>query len=185
MADPVTPGRVIAVTGSPGSGKSSVARILAETSPAPRTAHLHSDDFYNYLRKGRFLPWLPEAHAQNTTVIEALVAASFAYARGGYEVIFDGILGPWFLGPFRGRAAVDAIDFHYVVLRPDRAEAIARVVARDGEAQTDVAAIGGLWDQFADLGELEGHVVATDGMTPDETVALVRDGIESGRFRLE
>ncbi len=109
MADPVTPGRVIAITGSPGSGKSTAAKILAETSLASRTAHLHSDDFYDYLRKGRLPPWRPEAHAQNATVIEALAAASFTYASGGYEVIFDGVLGPWFLAPFRARAASGAI----------------------------------------------------------------------------
>nr|WP_249138327.1 hypothetical protein [Caulobacter sp. S6] len=157
---------------------------MADNSPGERSAHLHSDDFYDYLRKGRLAPWLTEAHAQNATVIEALAAASFTYARGGYEVIFDGILGPWFLAPFRARAA-EGVAFHYVVLRTGREEALARVMARDGADNIDAAAIAGLWDQFADLGEFEKHAVSTDGLTPEATAALVRQGLEAGRFRLE
>lgn len=71
-------------------------------------------------------------------MIEALAAASFTYARGGYEVIFDGILGPWFLAPFRARAA-EGVAFHYVVLRTGREEALARVMARDGADNIDAA----------------------------------------------
>jgi hypothetical protein len=34
-------------------------------------------------------------------VINVLVQAAFGYAQGGYQVIVDGIIGPWFPQPFR------------------------------------------------------------------------------------
>jgi hypothetical protein len=61
---------------------------------------------------GALAPVLPEAHAQNAVVMEALAAAAHAYARGGYFVVVDGIIGPWFLAPFGRKGAA----VHYVVL---------------------------------------------------------------------
>lgn len=40
-------------------------------------------------------------------------------AAGGYRVVCDGIVGPWFLEPFRAAAAGADLSLHYVVLRPD------------------------------------------------------------------
>jgi len=40
------------------------------------------------------LPFLPESAAQNEVVTRVMVDAALAYARGGYEVILDGVLGP-------------------------------------------------------------------------------------------
>ncbi|MFJ2837769.1 hypothetical protein ACIO52_20645 [Nocardia sp. NPDC087230] len=42
-------------------------------------------------------------------MIEAIVAAVEAYSRGGYDVVVDGIVGPWFLPPLRA-LATDMID---------------------------------------------------------------------------
>ena len=58
---------------------------------------MHTDDFYHYLSKGAILPHLPESNEQNLIVIEAFLEAAKRYARGGYDVIVDGIIGPWFL----------------------------------------------------------------------------------------
>ncbi|MBL0693914.1 AAA family ATPase [Comamonas sp. JC664] len=46
--------RVVLVSGPSGAGKSTVARRLAEQSPRSRAVHLHADDFYAYIRKGRW-----------------------------------------------------------------------------------------------------------------------------------
>ncbi len=53
---------------------------------------------------------------RNQVVVDALAAAARAYARGGYFVVLDGIIGSWFLE--RVRIAMD-VPLHYVVLRPD------------------------------------------------------------------
>ena len=58
-------GFVCLMSGSPGVGKTSVSRELAERS---RSVHLHSDDFHGYLRP--CIPaYLPESLDQNITVV--------------------------------------------------------------------------------------------------------------------
>ena len=78
--------------------------------------HLHSDDFWRFIRNGAIPPYLPEAHEQNSVVISALAGAAATYTAGGYHVIVDGIVGPWFVDRFC--AALDPApgQVHYVVL---------------------------------------------------------------------
>ena len=72
--------------------------------------HMHTDDFYHYLSKGAIPPHLPESNEQNLIVIEAFLEAAKRYARGGYDVIVDGIIGPWFLEPW-----LNIVREHYEV----------------------------------------------------------------------
>lgn len=109
---------IVIISGPPGSGKSSVARRLAEQSMYERAIHMHTDDFYQSIRKGYVATWLPEAQEQNIIVLEAFTASAIRYAWGGYEVIVDGIIGPWFLDPWL-KAVQDGLDVRFVVLRPD------------------------------------------------------------------
>ena len=142
--------------------------------------HLHADDFWHAIGHGSLAPFLPEAHAQNVVVMEALAAAAFSYARGGYFVVVDGIVGPWFLAPFRR----DGIAVHYVVLQPPLDEAIRRCRARGGDTLTDAQVIAALHGQLADLGELGGHGLSTAGLDVDGVVAVVAQAVEGGQFRL-
>ena len=69
---------------------------------------MHTDDFYHYLSKGAIPPHLPESNEQNLVVIEAFLEAAKRYVRGGYDVIVDGIVGPWFLEPW-----LNIVQEHY------------------------------------------------------------------------
>ena len=93
-------GQVIVLTGPPGAGKTTVARVTADSLSA--SVHLHADDFWHYIRQGRVAPYLPEAHQQNQTVMDVIAQAAFCYAAGGYQVVCDGIVGPWFIGVLSG-----------------------------------------------------------------------------------
>jgi hypothetical protein len=114
-----------------------------------------------------------------------VAAAAFGYAAGGYLVICDGIVGPWFIGPFRGAAASSGLPFHYVVLRPAEATLLSRAIGRrTSDALTDPGPIRALHAQFADLGEFEPHAIDTTRLTATATAAAVSDGLLADRYRL-
>lgn len=172
------------LTGPPGAGKTTVAELVATDAARP-TVHVTTDQFYRAIRTGFVLPYLPESARQNEVVVEAIVATASAYARGGYDVVVDGIIGPWFLAPFRVAAERDQVAMAYVVLRPDLETTLKRASERAAGELKDVDAITGLYGAFADLGQLEGHVIDTGGMDAAEAAEAVREAVASGRYRLD
>lgn len=87
-------GSLLVVTGPPGAGKSTVARILA--SAATRSALVEGDAFFGFLASGAVEPWLPDSNEQNRVVTEAAASAAGVFARSGYTTLYDGVVGPWF-----------------------------------------------------------------------------------------
>lgn len=173
------PGHILILTGSPGAGKSTAARSLVAASLGP-AVHLHSDDFWHYIRKGAIAPWLPEAQRQNEVVMAVLAQAAEAYAEGGYFVALDGIVGPWLLHAFLSLKQ----PLHYIVLRPPLAAALERCRVRGGDTLTDPGPIRALHARFSSLERLENHVIETAGHTPEETLAAIEAAVVSGCFRL-
>ena len=100
----MTHGRITIITGSPGTGKSTVADKAAMESDMEKSVCIRTDDFFHYLKKGAIPPHLPESNAQNGVVIEAFLETAKRFVRGGYDVYVDGIVGPWFLEPWLGAA---------------------------------------------------------------------------------
>ncbi|MUN38975.1 AAA family ATPase [Actinomadura litoris] len=178
------PDSVIIVTGPPGAGKSTLAARVARS--RPKAVHLHTDDFWHYIVSGGIAPYEPESRTQNETVMDVIAGAAFRYAGGDFATIVDGVVGPWMLDHFHERARRSPpVPVHYVVLRPRRDVALARAQARTAPgALVDRHPILTMWDQFADLGELESHVLDTSADDITETERRVREAIASGAFQL-
>ncbi|OBH15867.1 ATP-binding protein [Mycolicibacter terrae] len=175
---------IFVVTGPPGAGKSTTARALAQT--FPQAVHLHTDDFWHDIVAGGIPPYLPEADQQNQTVLRVIVNAAFTFAAGGYTVVVDGVVGPWMLHHFRdGAAGHPNSRLHYIVLRPNRVVTLTRAKGRTApNALLDAEPILAMWDQFADLNDLEHHVIDTSQQSADDTLKAVATAVPTGRFVL-
>ena len=145
-----------------------------------KSVHMHTDDFYDCLSKGAILPHLPESDGQNLIVIEAFLEAAKRYVRGGYDVIVDGIVGPWFLDPWR-RAVREGYEVQYIILRAGKEETARRAVERPKlEQGMNVELVETMWAQFHDLGIYERHVIDTTNFSIGETISTVKKKIADG-----
>lgn len=172
-------GAVIVVTGPPGAGKSTASSQLVTLTD--RGVLLDGDGFFTAVKTGWLPPRTAESGEQNATVIDALGAAAARFARGGYVVVVDGTVGPWFLERFRAEIFG---ALHYVVVRPNRNAAFARATAHPAPRVHQPDDVAAMYDEFASVGVYERCVVDNSMLTLDETVAAVAVGLSSGRFRV-
>ena len=155
-------GRIIVITGSPGTGKTTTASIVAKESDMDKSVHMHTDDFFHYLSKGAIPPHLPESNEQNLVVIEAFLEAAKRYARGGYDVIVDGIVGPWFLEPWKALAQEDYVERSKL------------------DRKTNIELVETMWEQFSGLGVYESNVIDTTTFTIKDTVSAIKERVACG-----
>ncbi|GEN80572.1 hypothetical protein AFE02nite_23060 [Actinotalea fermentans] len=164
------------MTGPPGSGKSTVAGALVDAFDP--SALVEGDAFFAFLRRGMREPWLPEAHEQNDGVIRAAAAATGRLAER-CTVVYDGVVGAWFLPTFAAAAGVGRL--HYAVLLPPAEVCLERVATRVGHGFTDLDAARHMHAEFARARSVARHVVdvASDDdarTVADRVLARVRDG---------
>ncbi|MBO5031174.1 MAG: AAA family ATPase [Lachnospiraceae bacterium] len=172
-------GRIIVITGSPGTGKTTTSAIVARESDMERSVHMHTDDFYHYLSKGAIPPHLPESNVQNLIVIEAFLEAAKCYVRGGYDVIVDGIIGPWFLEPWRNIVR-GGYEVHYIILKATKEETMKRAIKRSKlDKETNIELVETMWEQFHNTGVYEPNAIDTTNLSISDTVSKIKEKIES------
>jgi adenylate kinase family enzyme len=172
-------GDLIVVTGPPGAGKSTVARALS--SLFEPSALVAGDQFFAFIDRGYLAPWTAEAHRQNEVVIEASAAAAGRLATGGYTVIYDGVIGPWFLETFR--AATGIASLHYAILLPPEALCLERVRTRADHGFRDLDAARHMYTEFASANVDSRHVVVGTEDAAELTLRL-RRLVQDGSLRL-
>jgi cytidylate kinase len=170
---------LVVVTGPPGAGKSSVAGQLA-TARTP-SALVPADTFFAMIKKGYVPPWLPQAHRQNEVIIEAAAAAASRLSEISF-VIFEGIVGPWFLPTFI--SAAQPVDVHYVVLLPPLRTCIQRVRSRSDHGFSDEAVTNDLYRQFVDAGIDDRHLIIEPEAPPAQLAELIMGKLNDGSLQI-
>ena len=170
-------GRIIVITGAPEKGKTTISAVVAKESSMEKSVHMHTDDFYHYLSKGAVPPHLPESNEQNLIVIEAFLEAAKRYVRGGYDVIVDGIIGPWFLEPWL-HIVREGYEVHYIVLRADKEETTKRAIERSKlDRKTNIELVETMWEQFDNLGAYEKYIIDTTQLSVEDTVSAIKEKV--------
>ncbi|EFT9694530.1 hypothetical protein HVJ55_001764, partial [Campylobacter coli] len=106
--------------------------------------------------------------------------AAKRYARGGYDVIVDGIIGPWFLKPWQSLVR-EHYEVHYIILRASKEETMKRAVERSKlDRETNIELVETMWKQFSNLGIYELNVIDTTTHSIKDTVSAVKEKIVSG-----
>ena len=158
--------------------------LYSQTFTSYQTRKFASVPFYHYLCKGAIPPHLPGSEEQNLVVIEAFLEAAKRFARGGYDVIVDGIVGPWFLDPWK-KAAQEKYEVHYFILRASKEETLRRAIARAKlDRELNIELVETMWDQFRHLGHCERYALDTTELSVEETVSTIQEKIDERSYLL-
>jgi chloramphenicol 3-O-phosphotransferase len=179
--DDVAVGEVLVVSGPPAAGKTTMATLISERrSPS---VHLLADDFWGFVKVGYVDPWLSAAHEQNVVVVDAACTSAGVFARGGYHVVLDACLGPWFLSDLI--SLLGAVTVDYLVLMPPWETVLRQLTTRTDHGFTSEDAARHMYREFAStLSGLERHVIDPTGLRPDETADAIELAAAEGRLRL-
>ncbi|MDN6836851.1 MAG: zeta toxin family protein [Lactococcus lactis] len=176
--------RISIITGAPGTGKSTVSEMVADFSPMDKSVHLHTDDFYHYLKKGAIPPHLSQSQNQNEVVMGAILKTAAHFAKNGYDVIVDGIVGPWFITPWK-KLTWKEFKVNYFILRAEKKVTLKRAALREKLSDSkNIELVESMWEQFNNLNDYETNVIDTTYLTAEQTANLILESMLTTKFSL-
>jgi predicted kinase len=157
--------RIIIVSGCPGSGKTTLSKELAKQSPMG--VRIDTDAFYRFLGH-RLDPSKPESKSQNSAVIRAFLRAADSLFQDGYDVVVDGVLGPWWLALMR----IEVPKFEYAILHADLATVLRRTTERamSTQASANSALVRTMHTQFDSISGMDGRTINTSRKNASEVL---------------
>jgi chloramphenicol 3-O-phosphotransferase len=179
-------GPIFLLTGTPGSGKSSVAVALARRFPLGM--HIPVDDLREWVVSGIAHPvpdWTEETARQFALARAGAADLARRYAGAGFAVIIDDVIFPGEAGVTFGEA-LRGEALHRVALRPRLEVALARNAARTTKTfdtamlvPTILALDRAMAAQpYAAMGW---HVIDTSDLDTEETVDAILDRVAGAR----
>tara|TARA_B100001964_G_C14218024_1_gene593812 strand:- start:686 stop:1219 length:534 start_codon:yes stop_codon:yes gene_type:complete len=165
------------VSGSPGSGKTSVSKLLADSDGG---VHIESDHFFRFITH-YIDPSKPESKQQNETVVLAYTTAAKTYSDAGYSVYLDGVIGPW-LFPI-----MDPVlhSFEYAVLFTPEETALVRVAGRNGQDSAKPSVVHRMHKQFANIiADYQKHVFDSTTQTIQDVASELRRRRSGGELTI-
>ena len=178
--------KISLISGCPCSGKTTLANALA--SSEEKSIHLSLDSFFEFLVHP-ISPTLPESHQQNISILKSGARAAKAFLEDGYRVFVDGVILPWallvLLEEFKSEVPVE-----YIVLRASLEDELKRAANRKEDIRLHgevpfAEIVKVMHPSFADLGELEKHVLDTEGLTSEQVISECRKRRKNSEFDLE
>lgn len=143
---------------------------------------IETDKFYQFLAHP-IDPSTPEADPQNHAVLRAFLATAQSFSNDGYDVIVEGVIGPWWLDLIK-TCLPDG--FNYVLLHAALDVLSRRVSARNRASaiHTRAAAVQIMHEKFDALTGFDAHTIHTDDLTPGQIVEQIAARRIAGALRI-
>lgn len=175
---------ILLLTGAPASGKSTVARLIAERSD--HSLHLQVDDLRHMMAKGLAVPradepWTDEVTEQFRWARDTACFMAERYAKESVSVVIDDVCVPADF-PDHYTALLERVRVHKVLLLPSQSALVERLRLRGGAYDQDILAhVPWIYANLGAMPKDGWTVLDSSEWTVGETLAAVLASFE-GEF---